>query len=161
MKTQNNIFAVDATLHALRSATVPQAYEALAHQAARLTGLPEASIFSRLMEQETRATSGIGGGVAIPHLRLKKLQRPFTLLARLARPIDFHAVDREPVDLVLLLLSPEREVALHLQRLSRFSRLLRDSALCTNLRNVDHADGMAAMIMDAFAEKQVPASLAA
>lgn len=139
---------VDATLHALKGASVIQIYEGIARQAALGTGIREAYIHTRLLEQERRATSGIGGGVAIPHLRLKKLTRPYTLLARLARPADFNAIDRAPVDLVLLLLSPEAGVAAHLQRLSRFSRLMRDPALCANLRQMSNADGMAALMME-------------
>ena len=147
MKMPSDSFAVDATLFALKGANAIQVYEGLARHAALGTGVREAYIHARLMEHERRATSGIGGGVAIPHLRLKKLTRPYTLLAQLARPVDFNAVDRAPVDLVMLVLSPEAEVAAHLQRLSRFSRLMRDPALCAGLRQVTSADGMAALMM--------------
>lgn len=154
MEMPRDLPGLDATLCGLRGATVTQVYEALAQQAALIAGVPETFLLSRLKEQERRATSGIGGGVAIPHLRLKKLRQPCTVLARLARPVDFGAVDRAPVDLVLLLLSPETGIAAHLQRLSRFSRLMRDPALCANLRNVADADGMAALMMETVAEKQ-------
>lgn len=140
---------IDAALHSVKGANVEQIYQSLARQAAIGTGVREVYIQLRLMEQERRATSGIGNGVAIPQLRLKKLTRPYMLLAKLARPIDFNAVDRAPVDLVFLLLSPDNAVAAHLQRLSRISRLLRNPALCDGLRDVASADGMAALMMGA------------
>lgn len=148
MTNDDDSLSIDCTLHALRGANVMQVYELLARQAAVATGVRESFIHSRLMEQERRATSGIGGGIAIPHLRLKKLSQPYTLLARLARPVDFNAVDGQPVDLVCLLLSPDTDIARHLQRLSRISRLLRDPALCGGLRTVASADGMAALLME-------------
>lgn len=147
MTRPDDSFMVDAALHALRGVNVPQIYAGLARHAALGTGIPETRILSRLTEQERSATSGIGGSVAIPHLRLKKLKRPYALLAKLARPVDFNAVDRAPVDLVLMLLSPEADIAGHLQRLSRFSRLMRKPALCADLRQMTSADGIAALMM--------------
>ena len=149
MRIGDDSFGINATLHNVKGANAARVYAALARHAALNTGIRENYILARLTEQEKRATSGIGGGVAIPHLRLKKLRQPYTALARLARPIDFCAVDGAPVDLVLLLLSPETDIAAHLQRLSRFSRLMRDGGLLTSLRDVPSADGIAALMMGA------------
>ena len=65
-------------------------------------------VAERLAERERIGSTGFGGGVAIPHARLPGLAAPVGLFARLAHPIDYHAVDDIPVDLVFALLSPER-----------------------------------------------------
>lgn len=148
MKNEDDSLLIHATLCGIRGGTPAQVYEPLAQQSALGTGLRDSYILARLNEQERRATSGIGGGVAIPHLRLKRLAKPYALLARLAKPVDFNALDGAPVDLVLLLLSPDGNVAAHLQRLSRFSRLMRDPALCAGLREMPDADAMAALLME-------------
>jgi len=147
MKEASDSLMVDKTLIALKGANVRQVLSSLARAAALDIGVRESYIAARLFDQEQKAPSGIGGGVAIPHLRLKKITRPYSLLARLARPIAFNAVDDRPVDLAFVLLSPDADVALHLQRLSRVSRLLRDPDLCASLRNVGGPDGMAALMM--------------
>ena len=149
MNATDDSLMINTALHNLKGASVEQVYQSLTRQAALGTGVRETYIQLRLMEQERRATSGIGNGVAIPQMRLKKITQPYMLLAKLARPIDFNAVDRAPVDLVFLLLSPDNAVAAHLQRLSRISRLLRNPALCNGLRDVASPDGMAALMMGA------------
>ena len=138
--------AVDSVLSGLQAAGGRQLCRLIAQQAARDTGLPEAHILSRLEEQERSASSGTGRGVAIPHLRLRRLEKPYSLFARLRRPVDFDAVDGLPVDHVFLLLSPERDVAGHLRRLSRVSRLMRDEALCRQLRGADDPEACRALL---------------
>jgi PTS system nitrogen regulatory IIA component len=60
--------------------------------------------------------------------------------ARLARPIDFDALDEKPVDLIFLLLAPEGGSAEHLKALARIARILRDPAMCARLRHAPNAD---------------------
>jgi nitrogen PTS system EIIA component len=72
--------------------------------------------------------------VAIPHGKLPKLERLFGFFARLERPIDFEAMDGQPVDLVFLLLAPEGAGADHLKALARIARLLRDQDVAKKLR---------------------------
>ncbi|MGY3122416.1 mannitol/fructose-specific phosphotransferase system IIA component (Ntr-type) [Bradyrhizobium sp. S3.14.4] len=63
-----------------------------------------------------------------------KLEKIFGLFARLDRPIDFEAMDGQPVDLVFLLLAPEGAGADHLKALARIARLLRDQDIAKKLR---------------------------
>ena len=80
-----------------------------------------------LTQRERLGSTGIGNGIAIPHGKLPKLERLFGVFARLDRPVDFEALDGQPVDLMFLLLAPEAAGADHLKALARVARLLRDA----------------------------------
>ncbi len=97
-------------------------------------------LLDRMMEQENIASSGIGEGVAIPHLKMPYLSRPFLAVARLACPIDFNAIDHRPVDLICVLLSPKEDGVLHLQRLSRLTRRMKDREFVAKLRGTNDID---------------------
>ncbi len=130
---------IDLVIPALRASSLRQAYQGLARQVAKETGVPAVPLFDQLMEREKQATSGTGDGVALPHLRLATVTRPFFAFARLTQPVDFKAVDGRPVDLVGFMLSPEEDGPLHLRRLSHVSRLLRNGRLLTDLRAASDA----------------------
>lgn len=118
----------------------------LAAKAAGGTGLGEGAILEVLLERERLGTTGVGKGIAIPHGKLTGLKAPFGLLARLAHPIPFEAVDDGPVDLLFLLLAPESAGAEHLKALARVSRLLRDRRVCDQLRKAETAERMYAAL---------------
>jgi len=98
------------------------------------------------MQRERLGSTGIGNGIAIPHGKLARLERLFGVFARLERPIDFEALDGQPVDLVFLLLAPEGAGADHLKALARIARLLRDSEVAQKLRESRDADALYAVI---------------
>ncbi len=132
----------------LRASTKRQALQELAKRAAQLTGKHERAIFEVLLERERLGTTGIGHGTAIPHGRMPDLLQLHALFARLEKPIDFEAIDNEPVDLIFLLLTPATSGADHLKALARISRLLRDKAICEKLRGTDRADALYALLTD-------------
>ena len=76
------------------------------------------------------------------------LPKIHALFARLEKPIDFEAIDNQPVDLIFLLLTPANSGADHLKALARISRLLRDKAICDKLRGTDRADALYALLTD-------------
>src|ERR1700752_1491992 len=90
----------------LRAANKRQSLQELAKRAAQLTGKHERTIFEVLLERERLGTTGIGHGTAIPHGRMPDLPQLHALFARLEKPIDFEAIDGQPVDLIFLLLTP-------------------------------------------------------
>lgn len=124
----------DAIVAPLRASTKAQALNELAKRAAALTGRSEAEIFAAVMEREALGSTGFGGGIAIPHAKLKGIDRIHGVFARLERPIDFQAIDGQPVDLVCLLLAPVSGNTDHLKALACVSRSLRDAAICEKLR---------------------------
>ena len=125
-----------------------QALQELAKKAASLVGQPEKLVFDVLSERERLGTTGVGLGIAIPHGKLPGLDRMTGLFARLDKPVDFEAIDNQPVDLIFLLLAPEDAGADHLKALARVSRLLRDRAVCAKLRGTDNADALYALLTD-------------
>src|SRR5271163_428602 len=124
-----DLVAPNAILPALKVNSKKQVLQELAARAAVLTGQNERAIFDILMQREKLGSTAVGNGIAIPHGKLPTLTRLFGLFARLERPIDFEALDNQPVDLVFLLLAPEGAGADHLKALARIARLLRDPAI--------------------------------
>jgi PTS system nitrogen regulatory IIA component len=131
-----------------RVSSKKQALQELAKKAASLVGQPEKLVFDVLSERERLGTTGVGLGIAIPHGKLPGLDRMTGLFARLEKPVDFEAIDNQPVDLVFLMLAPEDAGADHLKALARVSRLLRDRAVCAKLRGTDNADALYALLTD-------------
>src|SRR5215470_11653020 len=132
--TLTDLVAPNAVIPALKVNNKKQAIQELAARAAELTGQSEKAILEILLQREKLGSTAVGNGVAIPHGKLPKLGRLFGLFARLERPIDFEAMDGQPVDLVFLLLAPEGAGADHLKALARIARLLRDQDVAKKLR---------------------------
>lgn len=129
-----NFLERNCVVLSMRVKSKKQALEELADHAAEATGLSERRIFDVLLERERLGTTGVGGGIAIPHGKLSELDRLFACFARLDESVDFDAVDDKPVDLIFLLLAPESAGADHLKALARISRVLRDDCICEKLR---------------------------
>ncbi len=133
----------------LKVTSKKQALQELAKKAAELTGLAERAIFDVLIERERLGTTGVGHGIGIPHGKLPDLERLHGLFARLETPVDFDAIDDQPVDLICVLLAPETAGADHLKALARVSRLLRDRSVCDKLRGTDNPDAIHALLSQA------------
>jgi PTS system nitrogen regulatory IIA component len=129
-----DLIAPEAVFPALKAKTKKDALQELAQRAAKLTGLDGRDILDTLLQRERLGSTGIGRGIAIPHGRLPGLKRIVTVFARLDEPIDFEALDNDPVDLIFLLLAPEHAGADHLKALARISRLLREPSSIERLR---------------------------
>lgn len=135
-----------AILSNLKAGNKKQALQEMARKASELTGQHERAIFDVLLERERLGTTGVGHGIAIPHGKLSGLDRVHGVFARMERPIDFDAIDEQPVDLIFLLLAPEHAGADHLKALARVSRLLRDQSMCEKLRGSESADAIYALL---------------
>jgi PTS system nitrogen regulatory IIA component len=123
-----------------------QALQEIAAKAAELTGQNEKAILEILLQREKLGSTGVGNGVAIPHGKLPKLGNVFGLFGRLERPVDFEALDGQPVDLIFLLLAPEGAGADHLKALARVARLLRDPEIARKLRASNGAEAIYAVL---------------
>lgn len=129
-----DLLAPDAVFPSLRASSKKMALQELSTHAAALLGREPREIFDILLQRERLGSTGVGGGIAIPHGRIPGLPRLFGAFARLDKPIDFESLDGEPVDLIFLLLAPEAAGADHLKALARVARMLRDSATAERLR---------------------------
>jgi PTS system nitrogen regulatory IIA component len=138
----------EAVAQALRANSKKQVLQELSAQAAQLTGLDERTIFEALLQRERLGSTGIGEGLAIPHGKLPQLTRLFGLLARLEKPVDFEALDGQPVDVIFLLLAPEGAGADHLKALARVARQLREPGILDRIRATRDADALYAVMTE-------------
>jgi PTS system nitrogen regulatory IIA component len=111
----------------------------LASRAEKSTGLCSGIIFAELAKREQLGSTGMGGGVAIPHARYGGLKTSFGLVARLRPAVDFEAIDSRPVDLVFLLLVPSAVEGEHLNMLAAVSRRMRSRDVTDKLRSTQDA----------------------
>ena len=138
--------APEAVLAALPIAGKKPLFHMVGTVASRAYGLDERVVAERLTDRERLGSTGFGGGVAIPHGKIEGLHQVVGLLAQLAHPIDFGAVDDMPVDVVFVLLSPLDAGADHLKALASVSRALRDRAFVAKLRGAASADALMALL---------------
>jgi PTS system nitrogen regulatory IIA component len=135
-----------AVIPALRASSKKQALQELSEVASRLTGLEARTVYDVLLQRERLGSTGIGDGVAIPHAKLARLDSIFGLAARLDKPIDFEAVDGQPVDVMFLLLAPEGAGADHLKALARIARVVREPGMTDRIRATRDADALYALL---------------
>ncbi len=120
----------------------------LADLAAHVHGLDAENTVRALQDREALGPTGVGHGVALPHARLPDLDSVKAIFIRLEKPIDFGAVDRQPVDLFFCLFAPENAGVEHLKALALISRTMRDAALCAKLRANDDHDTLHTIITE-------------
>jgi nitrogen PTS system EIIA component len=130
-----DLLSPQAVFPSLRAKDKKQALQEMAQKAATLTGLDAREIFETLLQRERLGSTGVGRAIAIPHGRMPALTRIVSVFARLEEPIDFEALDDEPVELIFLLLAPEHAGADHLKALARISRLLREPLTIEKLKS--------------------------
>ena len=131
----------DDTLCDVRAADKDRLLRELTGRAANALRLDAAALADAIAQRERLGSTGMGDGIAIPHARIAGLSKPFGLLARLRRAIDFAAIDGQPVDIVFLLLLPSAARGEQLTALASVARRLRDAQVTADLR--DAADGAA------------------
>src|SRR6476659_7336955 len=112
-------------------------------------GLDPAQIVDSIGERERLGSTGFGNGVAIPHGKTDGIKSIYAMLVRLAEPIDYKAIDGQPVDLVFLMLSPPDAGAMHLKALAAVSRTIRNGGTLEKLRGARSRDALAAVLMAA------------
>ncbi|MBI1365652.1 MAG: PTS IIA-like nitrogen regulatory protein PtsN [Alphaproteobacteria bacterium] len=144
-----DLLSAESVIPNLKARCKREAIEMIAERAAPIVGAPADVIRETLLAREQLGSTGVGKGVAIPHGKLEGLSRVFGLLARLETPIDFDAVDDQPVDLIFVLLAPANATAAHLKALARVSRLMRDEEARAALRGADTAEALFAIAVDA------------
>ncbi len=137
-----DLITPNGVVPSLKAKSKKQVLQELAGHAAQQTGLDQRDIFNTLLQRERLGSTGVGHGLAIPHGKMADLKQIFAMFARIDAPIDFEAIDDEPVDIVFLLLAPEGAGADHLKALARISRLLRDPSAINKLR---HSKGRSAL----------------
>jgi PTS system nitrogen regulatory IIA component len=97
-------------------------------------GLKPSAVIDALIDRENLGPTGVGHGVALPHARMAGVDGVKGIFLRLDKPLNFDAVDRQPVDLVFALIAPESAGVEHLKALALVSRTFRNEQVCAKLR---------------------------
>lgn len=100
--------------------------------------LSSQEIFESLLAREKMGSTGIGNGIAIPHGRLTKIERPVAVLVKCEDPIPFDAIDKQPVDILFALLVPSEQCEQHLATLASMAEKLNDKAILKQLRKTSN-----------------------
>jgi nitrogen PTS system EIIA component len=133
MKVSDFLSLADVSIEAA-FADKQKLLEDLARRASRAVDLEPDIILAELRKREQLGSTGMGGGVALPHARIHRIQKPFGMVVRLKKPIEFDAVDGKPVDMIALLLLPDTQEGKQLGVLACIARKLRDPDVLTALR---------------------------
>ncbi|EPX77597.1 PTS sugar transporter subunit IIA [Litoreibacter arenae] len=126
------------TQSAVKTVSSVSSKKRLFHEIAEIAhtahGIPVDLALEALLERESLGPTGVGHGVALPHARVKDLDRVVAVFLRVEKPLDFDSADRQPVDLFFALFAPESAGVNHLKALALASRTMRNDDVCTKLR---------------------------
>jgi len=111
-------------------------------------GVRQSDAVDALLERESLGPTGVGYGVALPHARIDGVEEVVGVMALLDKPIEFGAVDRQPVDLAFALFAPHDAGVEHLKALALVSRTLRDTSICAKLRANSDAATLYAIVTE-------------
>jgi len=134
-----DLLAPDNIIASLQASSKKHALQELATIAADRTGLDSREIFNTLLQRERLGSTGLGRGIAIPHVKLEGLKGILCMFARLEEPIEYESHDSEPVDLIFLLLAPSHASGDHLKALASISRVVHQPSTLDALRNAADA----------------------
>lgn len=135
-----DILSVERVTVELRAMDKPSALRALAQLFVDVDPELDAADIARVFEErEALASTGVGSGVAIPHGRLRTVERLVAAVAIAKEGIDFEAIDGRPAHIFVAVLGPEKQTGEHLKALARFSRILRDESVRAKLIAVEDA----------------------
>jgi nitrogen PTS system EIIA component len=104
-------------------------------------------LFSFIMERERLCSTGIGGGIAIPHAKLPQAKKHIVAFARSRSGVMFDSIDDKPVHLIFVVVGPEGANEIHLQTLARISKFLHDTSFREKLFTADHASHIYEVIL--------------
>ncbi|MGH7663489.1 MAG: PTS sugar transporter subunit IIA [Gemmatimonadaceae bacterium] len=110
-----------------------------------------ASILAAVSERESVLSTGIGGGIAIPHGKTPAVDQLVVAAGVASTPIEFDALDGKPVQLFFLLIGPESASGAHVKALSRISRLLRRDKLRRDLGTSTSSDAFLRVVRESEA----------
>ncbi|MCX5896362.1 MAG: PTS sugar transporter subunit IIA [Proteobacteria bacterium] len=120
--------------------------ELVNHLAVNVEGINPDELLGVLLEREKLGSTGIGDGVAIPHGKLKGIQKIIALFGKSSHGVEFDSMDGKPVYLFFLLIAPENSAGVHLKALARLSRLLKNTGFRQHLMDSSDAKSIYSII---------------
>lgn len=144
---EETLFHADCVLIGVNVTSKKQLFQDVATALVKTYNLTENAIavrdiVSAAVERERLGSTGVGNGVALPHARVKGLEKVLAAFVRLDTPLDFDAIDDRPIDLAVFLLAPEDAGSVHLRTLAHVSRLMRRQDVRTRLRAAPSAEAL-------------------
>jgi nitrogen PTS system EIIA component len=136
----------DAILIDLKSKDKIGILNELVEPASRITGIDQKQMVQVLMERERLGSTGIGGGIGIPHGKLKNLDKLVLGFGLSREGVDFESMDGRPTHIFFLLITPEHSTDLHLKLLARVSRLLKKEPLKEMMMKAKSAEEIVSII---------------
>ncbi len=142
----NSLLTLDAISLTCDAESMKQAICCVARHASSRYGLDRNDVIEALLEREKLGSTGIGEGIALPHALVPGLTEKALVLLRLSQPVDFDAVDDQPVDLVCALLVPEAGCQDHKKCLAKLARVLRDPQVSARVRKAGSKEAVLAAL---------------
>ena len=131
----------------IKASNKKQLLQDIANMASEHVGIPSMNIAKSLQQREILGPTGIGNGVAIPHIKMRGLTKICGFFSSLERPIDFESADKQPVDLIFTILAPENNTGTeHLKALAMVSRFFSDKDMRSKLRSSENAESLFAIL---------------
>lgn len=135
MHAYKDILSPERTVCQVAGSSKKRLFEIIAELVcADQTTLDYNDVLDKLIARESLGSTGLGGGIAIPHCRIGNCEQPLGSLITLEEPIPFEAPDDEPVDLLFVLMVPEEADQAHLDILADIARRFSESSFCEQLR---------------------------
>jgi len=100
------------------------------------------TLYEGMRDREQTMSTGIGGGLAFPHTTNLEAASPTILLIRPSKPVDFDALDKKPVDIILALIIPENQRSVHLQILAGVSRICKNRNVLKAVKQASNSDDL-------------------
>lgn len=135
-----------------KEGAIREIIDALA-EAGRVKREEKESVIAAIMKREELGSTGIGNGVAVPHTKHPSVTHMVGTVAISKKRLDFASIDREPVDIIVLLVSPPDRPGDHLRALENISRHLREETFCRFLRQAKCLDDVAEILDEADENK--------
>jgi PTS system nitrogen regulatory IIA component len=115
---------------------------------AEIAGVNQKDLTKVLMERERLGSTGIGGGIGIPHGKMKHLESLVLGFGLSRKGVDFESLDGQPTHIFFLLISPENNTGLHLKLLARISRILKNEPFKIRLLEAANGDEILGIIKE-------------
>ena len=147
MKIQD-VLKREAIIDNLKARTKKGILEELVVPVARIAGVDRQELVRVLMERERLGSTGIGGGIGIPHGKLKNLDSLVLGFGLSRNGVDFESIDKKATYIFFILIAPENSTGLHLKLLARISRILKNDPFKQRLMNATDGDEIYNIIME-------------
>ncbi len=149
----NDMLSSDAMLINFNGTSKKQVLDELSRIAEKKLEINSRSLLESLTKREKLGSTAVGNGIAIPHVNVSNIEKPYVFVSTLVTGLDFNSTDDQPVDIVFLLVAPDNNGSENLQALALISRLLRNKDLTTKLRGCKNTESALAVISQSFREE--------